>query len=118
VEGITQNPDRYRKQVRQPNMEDRAVRKEIAWISPLRTGIVYAAIIFVFYFVFSIIMLILGDMGGMESAEFMLGGGFVSIIFGLVMGAVSGFIGGMIGAFIYNIAAGIVGGVVIELKDI
>ena len=102
----------------QPNTGDRAVRKEVAWISPLRTGIIYAAIISVVYVVFSIIRLTFGGMGGgMEGAGMMLGGGFVSIIFGLVMGAVFGFIGGMFGAFIYNIAAGVVGGVVIELKD-
>ena len=98
------------------------MRKEITWISPLRTGIIYAAIISVVYAVFSIVMLIFGTMmggmgGDMMGGMLMAGSGFMSIIFVLVMGAVFGFNGGMIGAFIYNIAAGIVGGVVVELKD-
>ena len=84
------------------------MRKEITWISPLRTGIIYAAIISVVYAVFSIVMLIFGTMMGGMGAD-MMGGmmmadsGFVSIIFVLVMGAGFGFIGGVINACVYNI---------------
>ena len=93
------------------------MRKEITWISPLRTGIIYAVIIAVVWVVIAILRLIFVGMGGMGDAGIMVGGGIMTIIVVLVMGAVGGFIGGVIGAFIYNIAAGIVGGVVIEFKD-
>lgn len=91
------------------------MRKEIAWISPLQTGIIYAAIIAVVYVVFGILALIFGGMGpgGMQ----MMGGGIGALFFGIIMGAIFGFIGGAVSAFVYNVAAGIVGGIVIELKD-
>lgn len=100
------------------------MRKEVTWVSPLRTGIIYAAIFAVIYFAIGLIALIFGGFsGGMNEGAGafggarMMGGGLLGAIGGLIMGGIGGFIGGVIGAFVYNIAAGIVGGVVIELKD-
>ncbi len=92
------------------------MRKEITWISPLRTGIIYAAIIAVIWVVFGILGLIFGGMapGG---PGMMMGGGIGAVFMGIFMGIIMGFIGGALGAVIYNVAAGIVGGIVIELKD-
>ena len=94
------------------------MRKELTWISPLRVGIIDAAIIAVMWVVVNIIGVIFGGMmDGMGGAGMMAGTGIAGILFGLVMSVIFGFIAGVIGAVIYNIAAGIVGGIVIELKD-
>jgi hypothetical protein len=92
------------------------MRKEITWISPLRLGLIQAAIVAVIWIVFGILGLIFHGMGpgpGMAT----MGGGVGAVLGGIVMGAIAGFIGGAIAALVYNVAAGIVGGVVIELKD-
>ena len=98
------------------------MRKELTWISPLRVGIIDAAIIAVVYLAIGILGLIFGGMmgglgGGMEGAGMMAGGGIISFLVGVIFVAIMGFIMGVIGAFVYNVAAGIVGGIVIELKD-
>ena len=95
------------------------MRKELSWISPLRVGIIYAAIFAVMWVVASIIRMIFGGMmDGIGGAGMMAGGDIAGIfLVGLVMSVVSSFIAGVIGAFIYNIVAGTVGGIVIELKD-
>jgi len=101
------------------------MRKEIAWISPLRTGIIYAMILAVLYFAFIVLALIFGGLsggfhrGGFSGMEgsMMLGAGLVRGFLGLIPAIIGGFFAGLISAFVYNVAAGIVGGVVIELRD-
>jgi len=106
------------------------VRKEIAWISPLRTGVIYAAIIAVLYAAAIIVLLVFGglasrqhggDFGGMGGgagrAEMLLGLGLVRSVFGLIPAMIGGFLAGLIGAVVYNIAAGITGGIVVDLRD-
>ncbi|MGD8310857.1 MAG: hypothetical protein PVG98_15580 [Chromatiales bacterium] len=108
------------------------MRKEIAWISPLRTGVIYAAIIAVLYAAAIVLMLILaalaggphsgefggfGGFGGAGRAEMMLGVGLLRSLFGLIPAMIGGFLAGLISAAVYNIAAAIAGGIVIELRD-
>lgn len=92
------------------------MRKEITWVSPIRLGLIQAAIVAVMWIVFGILGLIFGGMGPGPGPG-MMGGGIIAVIGGLIMGAIGGFIGGAVAALVYNVAAGIVGGVVIELRD-
>ncbi len=108
---------------------EETMRKEIARISPLRAGIISAAVIAVVYLVVGLLMLVFGGlMGGMQEMQgfegmggmhawWMAGGGILALVMGIVMGAIIGFISGVLSALVYNVAAGIVGGVVIELRD-
>jgi hypothetical protein len=98
------------------------MRKEISWVSPLRLGIIDAAVFAVMYLVVGILGLIFGGMmggmgGGIEGAGMMGGGGIVALVIGVVVGAVARDNPRVIGAVKNKIPAGIVGGVVIELKD-
>lgn len=90
------------------------MRKEITWVSPIRLGLIQAAIVAVMWIVFGILGLIFSGMG---PGPGMMGGGIGAVLGGLIMGAIGGFIGGAVAALVYNVAAGIVGGVVIEFRD-
>lgn len=91
---------------------------------------IYAAMFFVMslliaipYGLFIIIFALIGAGNASGDAAFMLGGG--GIVIGIVVMialpvtyGVMGFIGGALGALVYNIFAGIVGGIEIEVENI
>ncbi len=55
--------------------------------------------------------------GGREGMGMMIGGGLGAIILMPIMYGIGGFIGGAIGAFVYNLVAGWIGGIQIELEN-
>lgn len=90
----------------------------------------YAAMAFVIslliaipYGLFVIIISLVGASGAEGEAAFALGGGgaivglLVMIVLPLIY-ALMGFIGGLIAALIYNIFAGLVGGIEIEVENV
>lgn|GEM_PF-3004636 len=106
------------------------MRKEITWISPMRTGIIYAVILAVLYFALKIFTLLFAVFaadhyaggfahmqGGEGAVPMILGAGLLESAIRLIPAMIGGFFAGLISVFIYNVASGIVGGVVIELRD-
>jgi len=81
-------------------------------------GVLYGAIgllIGVFVAVFSIIAAVIGAQrqGGALSPLF----GVVAIVWAPLFYGVAGFVGGILSAALYNVAAGVVGGVEIEVGE-
>jgi len=59
-----------------------------------------------------------GDAGAVGGLAFGLIGGLLLIVFGTLLYAVMGFIAGAIFALIYNAAAGLFGGLIVDLESI
>jgi hypothetical protein len=85
--------------------------------------LVISLIIAIPYGLFIIIFSLIGGMGAGRQGGLMIGGG--GIVMGIVfmiaipiMYAVIGFVFGAIGALVYNLFAGIVGGVEIEVESV
>ena len=97
------------------------MRKEIVRIGPLRLGIINAAVMAAAYLVIGVFGVVIGVIGGMHGGmgDFGMfgGGGLLSLALAALFGATFGFVAGVAGAAVYNLAAGMVGGVVIELRD-
>lgn len=103
---------------------------KIRKLGVLSVAKMYAVVMFVLsliiavpYGLFIIIFSLIGAGSARGDAAFMLGGG--GVVMGIVMMivlpvvyAAMGFIFGAIGALIYNIFAGIVGGIEIEVENI
>jgi ABC-type Co2+ transport system permease subunit len=88
------------------------MKKTIKRISPVQLGKLLAAV----YALFSVIFVPFLLIAVLTAPE----GRGLSLVFCIVMPIiyiVLGFIGGIIGAFIYNIAAGWVGGIEIEIEE-
>lgn len=86
-------------------------------------ALVVSLLIAIPYGLFIIIFSLIGAGGASGDAALAIGGG--GVVMGLVvmvgipvMYTLMGFIGGVIGALIYNIFAGIVGGIEIEVENI
>lgn len=86
----------------------------LAFAIGLMLGVIYG----LFFMLFGAAMSALAPRGGDQAI-----GGLGSIVIGLammigfpIMTGIMGFIGGMINALIYNIAAGIVGGIKLDLE--
>lgn len=99
------------------------MRKEIVHISPVRAGLLSAAIAVVIYVAFGLVIGVAGMMNnypptheGYGPAD-LLASGVFALIFGLFSGGIGGFLSGWLGALIYNLVAAVIGGVVIELRD-
>ena len=105
------------------------MRKEIARISPLRVALITAAVTAVVYLATSLVMLLFGGLtGGMQQMQasggmtgmgdmWITGGNAFLVVTGIIPMAIGGFVSGLLGALVYNLMAGIVGGIVIEMRD-
>ena len=58
----------------------------------------------------------LGKMGGDAGGAIGMIGGIGAVIFLPILYGILGFIGGAIGAFVYNLIAGVVGGIELEVE--
>lgn len=107
------------------------MRREITRVSPLSYGLMLGAIVGVLALLMAALSLIfaatgMGWMGGYgmmggygpDGGEMrMIGGGVLGFVAMIVMQVVGAFFIGVLVALAYNVAAGIVGGVVIELRE-
>jgi len=94
--------------------------------SAFRVGVVLSALLFIifgFFFLLlpglfgaSLLGALMGDQGGMGAFGMGAGTSIVLYVVGIVVYAILGGIGFAIEAFFYNIVAGIVGGIEIELS--
>ncbi|MBW3564023.1 MAG: hypothetical protein KY459_04805 [Acidobacteria bacterium] len=78
-------------------------------------GIIYA----VFGLIVGVLLALVSLMWGAEGAEAfggMMMGGFSAIIIAPIVYGITGFIAGIISALIYNVAAGWVGGIELEIE--
>lgn len=96
------------------------MRKELKRIGPLSVGIIYAVILAVVGFILGVFIAV-GSMNGVVAADPELAplarfGPLAVIILPLFYG-VFGFIAGLVIAFVYNLAAALVGGVVMTFED-
>ena len=80
---------------------------------------VIVAAIYTIIGIIGIIGIVTGGLVGNAVAanKMLFGGGILGIFKVMLAGGLGGFLSGLVGAFAYNLAARIVGGVVIELKD-
>lgn len=94
--------------------------KTIKKIDPMSLAKIYAITTAISGFIVGLIVAassgMAGMVPGMENVGLMAGLGLISIVALPVLYGIMGFIVGLIGAFIYNIVAGYVGGVKIELE--
>ena len=90
--------------------------KELNVLSVAKIGAILGL---VFGLIEGIIMaLVVGSMGVIAKSLFPmagLGAGLI-LVFAIILGLIAGFIGGAIWAFIYNIAAGLVGPIEMDLE--
>jgi uncharacterized membrane protein len=107
------------------------MRREITRVSPLSYGLMFGAIVGVLGVLMAALSLIfaatgMGWMGGYGmmggygpegGGVHMIGGGVMGFLAMIVMQVVGAFFVGVLIALVYNIAAGIVGGVVIEMRE-
>lgn len=105
-------------------------RLKIRKLGVLSVAKIYAVMMFVIslliaipYGLFVIIFSLIGAGNAGGDAAFALGGGGIVLGVGLMIGmpimyALMGFIFGALGALIYNVFAGLVGGVEIEVENI
>jgi hypothetical protein len=89
-------------------------------INVLKLAIFQGALMAAFGLLAGLIVLLFGSMfskmGGDQVGAVGLIGGVGAIIFLPILYGIIGFIGGAIGAFIYNLVAGVVGGIEIEVE--
>ena len=89
-------------------------------INVLKLAIFQAAMMAAFGLLAGLLMLVFGSMfsgliGG-NTGSAVVAGGIGMVIFLPIMYGIFGFIAGAIGAFIYNLVAGVVGGIEIEVE--
>ncbi len=89
-------------------------------INVLKLAIFQGALMAAFGLIAGLFVLVfgsmLGKMGGDQVGAVGLIGGVGAVIFLPILYGIFGFIGGAIGAFIYNLVAGVVGGIEIEVE--
>lgn len=88
-------------------------------INVLKLAIFQGALMAAFGLLAGLCFLVFGSMfakmgGGLGTAGF--AGGIGAVIFLPIVYGIIGFIGGAIGAFVYNLVAGVVGGIEIEVE--
>lgn len=98
------------------------MRKEITRIDVISVGtmlgFIYMGIGIIVGILFAIIGGMLANMEVGEGASMLFGMGFAGIIiFPLIYGAI-GFIAGVLTAFIYNVVAGWVGGIKVDIENL
>lgn len=79
------------------------------------SGVLYAALGLIFGFFFSVISLVAGSLGGSDAGAFGALFGVGAIILAPIFYGVMGFVFGGISAWLYNIIAGFVGGIEVDL---
>ena len=80
-------------------------------------GLIYGILYGIFIMIFVGAMAGMGGRSGAPAAGFGIAGGLMVMIVVPIIFAVMGFISGVIGALIYNFAAGMVGGIELELES-
>ena len=89
-------------------------------INVLKLAIFQGALMAAFGLLAGLFLLVFGSMfsklGGDGASAVGLIGGVGAVIFLPILYGIFGFIGGAIGAFVYNLVAGVVGGIEIEVE--
>ena len=87
-------------------------------------GVIYAALGLIFGLLFSLIGFAIGSNAGNLGSEMQFGGAALGAMFGVgaiivmpIMYGIMGVIGGALGALIYNVAAGAIGGIEIDVDN-
>lgn len=80
-------------------------------------GLVIGLIYGLFFIIFGAMMMSTGTKGSGAAAAGGLVGGLAMIVFIPIFYAVIGFVFGALSAFIYNLAAGVIGGLELELES-
>jgi len=107
------------------------MRKEIVRISPLRTGIVAALVLTVFYVCVGVMSLALSGFfleqlppiedapafGTSDQAGLIAASSVMMLIFGTVLIIIAGFALGAVVALIYNLVVTMSGGLIVTLED-
>jgi len=92
-------------------------RKLLAYVAPVRAGLVLAVTYAFFGLIFApffVLMGVIGNKTGNTPAAF---GGILLAVFFPVLYAIAGFIGGLLAAVIYNLVAKWTGGFEFEFRD-
>ncbi|MEW6295893.1 MAG: hypothetical protein AB1467_06445 [Candidatus Diapherotrites archaeon] len=87
--------------------------QEIKSLDIMSAAKIYGAMGFIAGIIMGISILIFGTAA---SGALGFGVGLLGFIMAVVLYTIIGFVGGLVGAFIYNIIAGFIGGIKIELK--
>jgi hypothetical protein len=95
-------------------------RKELSYVDPLRTGLVFGILYGVMGLIFApffIVMMLVGAFAGKQNAVPGIVLGLFGMIFMPVAYGVLGAIFGIIGALVYNLIAKFTGGLKFEVRD-